>query len=229
MCARAHVCVCVCVCVRACACAHIRVAGSGSGAKHMPARTRVGEPLPSVGELTTYFVGDTHTHNTHMHRSCPGVRFGAGAEDTGAPPGAGCRRLTSSVFLSSFLAVSRMSDIRLLPRLFIFPESEADAAFVFCFIELISSAALVFSFIELMSSPLENRPRNELPLVPPAASDGGTFCVPALFSSCQEKASRARQRATITSPGQQKICRVAPRALPAAPARSPRPRRQTAS
>ena len=135
-----------------------------------------------------------------MHRSCPGVRFGAGAEDTGAPPGAGCRRLTSSVFLSSFLAVSRMSDIRLLPRLFIFPESEADAAFVFCFIELISSAALVFSFIELMSSPLENRPRNELPLVPPAASDGGTFCVPALFSSCQEKASRARQRATITSP-----------------------------
>jgi len=125
-----------------------------------------------------------------MHRSCPGVRFGAGAEDTGAPPGAGCRRLTSSVFLSSFLAVSRMSDIRLLPRLFIFPESEADAAFVFCFIELISSAALVFSFIELMSSPLENRPRNELPLVPPAASDGGTFCVPALFSSCQEKASR---------------------------------------
>jgi len=49
------------------------------------------------------------------------------------------------------------TDIRLLPRLFILVERVADAA-------------LVFSFTPLISSPLEKRPRNELP--PLGADDG---------------------------------------------------------
>lgn len=122
-----------------------------------------------------------------MHRSWPGVRFGAGAYDAAAPPIAGyCKRL-SSAFLSSLVA----ADI----RLFIFPE----IAFVVSFIELMSSAAFVFSFIELMLRPLENLPRNEFPLSP-TASDGSTCLGPEL--SCSADHFRQMQHGTNTGPAQ---------------------------
>lgn len=116
-----------------------------------------------------------------MHRSWPGVRFGAGAYEAAVLPIAGCCRRLSSAFLSSFVA----ADI----RLFIFPV----IAFVVSFIELMSSTAFVFSFIELMFRPLENRPRKEFPLAP-TESDCGTFLVPALSCSARSDNSTRQKK-----------------------------------
>ena len=114
-------------------------------------------------------------------RSCPGVSFGGGSGAAAPPIEKGSDDPVSSGFLSSFFEPA----MRLLLRLLIFPESDADAAFVFSFIALISSAALVFSFIELMSNPMEKRPRNELPLEPSTSSGFGTsFGGPVALSSC---------------------------------------------
>ena len=127
-----------------------------------------------------------------MHRSWPGVRFGAGAYDAAAPPIAGyCKRL-SSAFLSSLVA----ADI----RLFIFPE----IAFVVSFIELMSSAAFVFSFIELMLRPLENLPRNEFPLSP-TASDGSTCLGPELSCSAETVTNSHVRSNTAPSSVQHKV------------------------
>ena len=98
------------------------------------------------------------------HLSCPGggrLRCSAGTRSGGwsldAGGGGDCGATASSVFFAT--------DMRVLPMLDIFPEREADAAFVLS--EREADAARVFSFIVLRSMPLEKRPRKDVPPVPP--------------------------------------------------------------